>query len=358
MIKILGFQAAAIESANMSDDESVSPSYDSTVSFELETDSATLHATKNTEEGTHRIVITRKKLGDCNITGKLQNVHYGNFKDEAAALVLFKFTFGFQGRSSGVFRYREAEIKITFDSEKSTPNDRTNVTVEPVIRLMFPGRVYGYQTSEHISWKNELGVNLGSASVLPVQFGIQQKGKQERQVDRKQCMAIQAFCDGNEADGGENVAIWKLEENQADPKGIPPVFFCGAVVEHHDLRFRAVGEVKVKTGLAAGILDPRYWRMWAKPWNKDSPVIFEPGVIPRILKLDGVEGFDLSKLTEEQCRRLAPLPDEHQVLLLPLSLVLNLVRVSGGYLLLSLFPSSRFSRNRTNLSQSLGFSPR
>lgn len=154
-------------------------------------------------------------------------------------------------------------------------------------------------------------INVGAGPSLPVQFGVQPKSTREHQVDRKY---IRGHSEPDETYKDNNVAVWTLEENKGDPKGVLLQFFCAVVAKHYDRRFRAEVKVKVETGLAAGIVDPRYWKMWAKPWDKDDPLIFHPENLPDCLILDGAKGFDLSKLTEPQCRSLAPLPDENQVL--------------------------------------------
>ena len=86
------------------------------------------------------------------------------------------------------------------------------------------------------------------------------------------------------------------------------------VVVYGEGEFKADVAVKVSTGLKVGSVDPRAWALTGFPWPKDDPIIFDYATVTDSLDtLPQLRGIDLSTLTEQQCRNLAPLPVEYQV---------------------------------------------
>jgi len=286
-------------------------SIESTIDLELDDDPGQLHAIKNRDGQKHRINITRKQLGNCQVVGRLRKVHYGTFKGDPAALIIFGFSFCFAGPSTSIFRYKSATIKITFRPTRT----QTGLRVDPIVRRIFPGRVYGNATKEKHRTGYEILPSVATGPPLPVQVGINAKAgwEVEKEVGRR--MEIRGYTGTDDKHDDDNVAWWVVEENPADADGIPCDVSCAAIVLNHGLGFEANVSLKVKTGLAVGSIDPRYWLMSGIPWSKDDPLVFEPGDVPAKLRLADLDDVDFSLLTEEQCRNLAPLPEEYQVYL-------------------------------------------
>lgn len=278
-----------------------------TVTLEEDKDAGQLHTLKNSVDEKHRIVITHKELGECKLTGTLRAVHYGQYNGRSAALILLRFTFHY-ATDIRIFRYTSASISINFSRTVSDIPSR-----EPIIvRNFFPAAVFGEASIENIQWNYDIPLVIG-ASPLPSVSRAPKVGR-ETTFTRTNRMEIRGIATGHPNPKETNVVQWYLSENKLQKTGIPHYFQCGVVVVYGQGEFKADVAVKVSTGLRVGSVDPRAWALKGFPWPKDDPILFDCATVTDGLDtLPQLRGMDLSTLTEEQCRNLAPLPAEYQV---------------------------------------------
>jgi hypothetical protein len=274
-----------------------------TVTLEIDKDAGELSAVENPKGFKYRSVFTAKKLGGCHLTGKLRGVHYGKFDGKQAALIVFEFVFHFELGTS-VFRYKAASIKARFSADGIR---------QPVVARFFPVEAFGEKTAENVEWSWRVPVSIGSSSALPIDVSVNPEIGQKTSFIRGQRLEINGLTYGHPDDNDTNVVEWSLAENKLQKDGIPHYFHCAAIVLH-DENFTADVIVKFTTGMGVGSIDPRAWIMTGRPWRKDDPILFcQDVVIEGVSTLPELANVDLAKLSEEQCRKLAPLPKEYQV---------------------------------------------
>jgi hypothetical protein len=281
-----------------------------TVVLHLDSDAGELGVQKSRNGEKHRIKITTKEFGRCILTGNLKGVHYGSYDSNPAALLLFEFNFHFT--KSPRFRYKSADIKVTFSSTQSACEGERTPDLEPVVCGVVPERVYGEAIMETKKWRYEFPLSANTSSLLPLELGMQPSISSERSLVRGRRMEIHGSWYNDKSHSQDNIANWSIFENPADQNGIPHKFYCAAIVAHHDVEFQAEVEVKLSTGLKIAV-DPRSWGLAGRPWTKDDPIIFDCKVPVTPPQLMGLGEVDLSKLREEQWRLLVPLVGDYEV---------------------------------------------
>jgi hypothetical protein len=273
-----------------------------------------LAALRNEEDEDHREEITLRELGECRIRAELKTVHYGKFRHTDAALVIIEFNFS----KSDKIRYKSATIRIAFNPPDGAK--RTLRSIVPEVCDLFPSTVYGIVTEDKKKWNWNASFGLSAPSASPVgvtgQIGV--TSDSEYVVGHR--MEIHGDKTSNRITGRpNNVAEWKLSENEAQQAGIPHKFVCATIVKHHGAVFHGDVFIKVTTG-GRKWYDPiagsQAWIMQAWPWEKDDPIKFDPAKTPGTSPIPKLDGKDLATLSEEDRRSLAPLVPEYQVILL------------------------------------------
>ena len=274
-----------------------------TAAFELDPTAGELNSPIRNQNGEqHRIKITEREHGSCVVTGSLKHAHYGTYGHQPAALIVFAFNFHFTRRP--LFRYKSAEIKVTFAGIRNSgkgPQD------EPQLVNCFPTTVYGKISPEPTAFRNEVDVSIGTNQLLPVDARVHINRVKEKSIIRSECMEIHGMA-------SSPVARWTLHEDSVQKKGISKLFYCAAIVQLPSIstEFQAKIEVKVQTGVAI-LTDPRSWGLRVNLWGGDDPILFSaqcPHALPPLSKLVGI---DLKDLDQETKREICPLALEYEV---------------------------------------------
>lgn len=265
-----------------------------TVSLFLDPDAGEL-AIKNLPDEKHRAEITKREIGDCLVTGTLRGVHYGSFSGANAALIVFQFNFHFNGAPP--FRYKSAQIKVTFASAPNTLGVKNVADENPVVCSFYPKQDSGDPTPQEVHSGYDISVPLTTGPLLPVTLGVKARLARDTKVVRTHRMTIRG---ATKSDGARNhnVVMWKINENGADQDGIPHEFRCGVIVRYHQAEFRA--RVDLEFSARTLSVDPRLLFLSGRPWTKDDPIIFDwsnPQGLESSLK--ELVGVDLSTLSDQ-----------------------------------------------------------
>ena len=264
-----------------------------TVSLFLDPDAGEL-AIKNDPDEKHRPEITKREIGDYLVTGTLRGVHYGSFSGVNAALIVFQFNFHSNGPSP--FRYKSAQIKVTFASSPNTLGV-TNVTDEkPVVCSFYPKQYSGDPTAQEVRSGYGISVPLTTGPLLPVTLGVKAHLARDTKIVRNHRATIRG---ATKSDGARNhnVVMWKINENAAEKDGIPHEFHCEVIVRYPQAEFHA--RVDLEFSASTLSVDPRLLFLSGRPWTKDDPIIFDWSN-PRGLELSlkKLVGVDLSTLSD------------------------------------------------------------
>jgi len=299
----------------------------STSAFQLDTESLELGPTRNPQgqKGPRRKV-TDQHFGRCLITGYLQGWYKGTVSGQPASLLLFSFHFHFTDKQR--FRYKCAGIKLAFSNITVASSAETSRDSAPEVSEFFPWRVYGNAIMETKRWRFDLSTSAG-VGPLPISLSTQPSVRKETEFVVGQRLEIHGMKHSTTKDQNRNnICRWSILENPAAEHGIPDFFACAVVVIDNGGPFKV--DVGVKITASLGILgDPRSWPLIAHLW-KDDPLLFQddgvPGSFPPLSTRP--DDSDWSKITESQWQQLVPFPEEYQVVLR--SIVLMVVAVEGA----------------------------
>jgi hypothetical protein len=278
-----------------------------TVVFELDPEAGELSSQRNEDGEANRVKITSREIGRCLVTGKLKGVHYGTFKGQPTALILFKFNFGFRGRP--LFRYKSAQIKLTFSSTRPEPDIER---LEPVTCGSIPHTVYGEVIKATKVWRREISLTFKTSSLLPVELGIEPTIAHETTFVRGRRMEIHSSLYSDKFHRQDNIVLWNINENPLTKDGIPHEFSCAALVKHHNFEFQTEVELKLSAGLKI-VLDPRSWGIVARPWTKDDPIRFDLSIPSELILVPEPEETEFSRLSNDYWRELVASSEEYVV---------------------------------------------
>jgi len=221
-------------------------------------------------------------------------IQHGTFRDKSAVLVVFRFTFWFDSRSSQ--RIVRAGIHLSFDSFSGNSEVETKAK-EPVVVEYCPALLQGPVTKLTRSRKKyveaPLLVNIPST---PLQAGVNLgvADKEEYIEDCKTSIKGLAFGSTNRI----HRLKWAVEENRALREGIPASFMLAAVVQNNGLPIQAMLKLEAYSGRR---------KLLGTPWTAEQPLLIDSNVMfGKLLNNDGFE-----KLDEDDWRQLihAELPN-------------------------------------------------
>jgi hypothetical protein len=216
------------------------------------------------------------------VIGMVNRVLHGKFDGQPAVLIVFQFVF----RSpSGMWRFRNANIEITFSSNDASRLEVVNWA---------PRKIYGIPSKESVSMSYyfELSASVPLGLIQPGGNGGLNSASSYIKEHRLSVVGNRYL---DKESSTWNKAYWHIREGGKTAYGIPDIFNAAAIVQC-DSPFLA--EVKIS---ASGL--------WASLWPKDSPVLFP------LEKNKGkpLQVQDFKELTEEVWRTLIPWEEEWKV---------------------------------------------
>lgn len=233
--------------------------------------------------------VTHKELWDAGVIGMVSRVSWGKYHGKDACLVVFCFSL----RSGDhTLRFRNANVKITFEPRPSSPKAQNN----PSVLVYAPRKIYGIPTTE--SKKLIYNVELSAkASVGPLEVGPSASIGKESSFEKENRFKIVGNLWATKNGSDWDIVYWDVKENRKVKHGIPDRLNVGVIVSAHS-PFQGIVEVTVDTPLKDGL--------FGFPWSKDSPVPFYPGVP----KGPNPQVNDFEKFTEEDWRAMIPYDEE------------------------------------------------
>ena len=197
---------------------------------------------------------------------------------------------------------------------------------------MFPYTVFGEVSEEERCWNMEVATSLKASAGVIAEGGVERKVGQDGFFVRGNRMQIQGFIGPSSSkQQKEDLGRWDIAENPIQKSGIPHDFCCGVIVACPGDRFEATLDFEFSLALAGS------WKFKALSWNVDDPLIFarndplkdlDQGYLEKIRGLLGDR--DLKDLTEDDFKKLAPLPAEYHVQF-PITSVIADLCVPGRY---------------------------
>lgn len=234
---------------------------------------------------------THKEFLDAGVIGMVSRVCWGTYHGQTACLVVFCFSL----RSGDhTLRFRNANVKITFEPHPSSPEPQDN----PSVLVFGPRKIFGVPTTE--SKKLTYNVELSAkAPVGPVEVGPAVSIGKESSFEKEHRFKIVGNLWATKNASDWDIVYWDVKENRKVKHGIPDRLNVGVIVSAHR-PFQGIVEVTVDTPLKDGL--------FGFPWSKDSPVPFYPGVS----KGPSSQVYDFEKFTEEDWRAMIPYDEEWQ----------------------------------------------
>jgi hypothetical protein len=206
--------------------------------FEVDDSSKAVLGIQNNGVPNHEKVIA-DHIGTTSFQARLTHVQYGTYDGEPAALVIFRFQFGFRNGSWRRITY--ASIQLTFEEtagpDATLPNPR-NPNNDPIVAIITPVQVCGEVTSNHKTrnWKlsfplqyRQFGIQVGPEVDLDI-------GSDFTTDDRMWLTGMPTSEDDHHSN---NRVIWEIQENRAQGSGILHLFSAAVVIalpknpQHH-----------------------------------------------------------------------------------------------------------------------------
>ena len=250
--------------------------------FDLDEAGTALGQKNEGDQDFNRTKVHQRDLGDLSIVSTLSRVEYGLWDGKSACLITFSFSF--DSRNVKTCRFTSARIIIEFTSRQAGCSD-------PIVVNFGPKRLLGQKTEEDRRWlyagEFEAKINIG-----PFQVGPNLRAESEGSFTRTYTEVIKAKEWGDRNHKHPNTVKYLLKENKRQEGGIPD-HLNATVVVIYDSPFQAVVDVS-----STAIFD-----LLARPWTKDDPVLFEPGVEEGLPVRDNRDS-EFSTLNEEDWKRI------------------------------------------------------
>ena len=230
----------------------------------------------------NRTKVHQRDLGDLSIVSTLSRVEYGSWEGKSACLITFGFSF--DSGNVETYRFTSARIIIEFTSRQAGCSD-------PIVVNFGPKRLLGQKTEEDRRWLYA-GAFEAKTNIGPFEVGPNLRAESEGSFIRTYTEVIKATDWGDENHRHPNTVKYWLKENKRQKGGIPDRLNATVVVIY-DSPFQAVVDVS-----STAIFD-----LLARPWTKDDPVLFEPGV-EEGLPVRATRDSEFSTLNEEDWKRI------------------------------------------------------
>lgn len=224
-------------------------------------------------------------FSNAGVRGMVTNVSHGTLHGQPASLIVFSFSL--RSGNHG-FRFKDANIKITFAKHSSAPSTELN----PAILKFAPRKIFGLPTVE--GKKDRIGGEISlQVPAGPLTLGPTISGERESEYEKEHRFQIVGNYWSSKHGTDWDIVYWDMRENTKTKQGIPDRLNVAVVVEREGT-FTASAEVSVHAGI------------FAFPWSRNSPVVFVPGVAmgeqPKTSKFE--------ELTDADWREMIPYEEE------------------------------------------------
>ena len=250
--------------------------------FDLDETSAELGQHNEGDQDFNRSKVHQRDLGDLSIVSTLSRVEYGLWDGKSACLVTFSFSFN--SGNMKTCRFTSARVIIEFTSRQADSSD-------PIVVNFGPKRLLGQKTEEDRRWLY-VGEFEAKANIGPFSVGPNLRAESEGSFTKTYMEVVKANEWGDKSHKYPNTVKYWLKENKRQEGGIPDQINATIVVIYEG-PFQAVVDVS-----STAIFD-----LLARPWTKDDPVLFEPGVEEGPPVRDNRDS-EFSTLNEEDWRRI------------------------------------------------------
>lgn len=214
---------------------------------------------KNSQtEEENRPKLLHQQLGKLSVTGQLERVRYGSWKNKPACLIMMRFQF-----NAKASRFTKATVQITFGRrEEIDPEEAAD------IKAFGPKELLGERTVEQRQKHSGLTGTFGITN--PVTATLGPDVSRDSTFDKIHRRTVWAYAKPEDVDDQlTNQVTWKLTENKKDHgEGLGSVFRTVMVVRYNG-PFQAAIDVSAHTS-------PDFFWL-ARPWTKDDPVLFREG---------------------------------------------------------------------------------
>ena len=250
--------------------------------FDLDEAGAELGQKNEGDQDFNRSKVHQRDLGDLSIVSTLSRVEYGSWDGKPACLITFSFSF--DSGNVKTCRFTSARIIIEFTSRQADSSD-------PIVVNFGPKRLLGQKTEEDRRWLY-VGEFEAKANIGPFEVGPNLRAESEGSFTRTYMEVIKANKWGDKSHKYPNIVKYWLKENKRQEGGIPAQLNATVVVTYEG-PFQAIVDVS-----STAVFD-----LLARPWTKDDPVLFEPGVEEGSPVCDNRDS-EFSTLNEEIWRRI------------------------------------------------------
>jgi hypothetical protein len=204
-----------------------------------------------------RSKVLQKDFFGGGVIATISRVQNGTLNGKRACLVALNISFRW---SSDEYRFKLAEVQVSFERYPKVSKDDTGNSAEPVVRNLSPRKIYGLPNMNGQKWF----YNVEQQCAVP-QFGSTAPAGDRRAFEEEHRVEIVGKLWSDARKRLYHKGCWTIKEIGKQSFGIPDELNLAILVENES-KFQAKVEVTVDVPLRR--------RLSGFPWPADDPVLF------------------------------------------------------------------------------------